>query len=177
MLALAGRFLDVDLAQVLKRESQLIAHLVANVAPDAYATRLSETIHSRGYVHPVAVNVVALDDDVANADAHAIGNPPAFGNTGVAPSHLTLHIDGEVDSVHNAAELHEGAVAHQLDDPTAKIVALGLNHFLALGLELSERTSLVSSHEAAVTDNVGSEDGGQPALYALFAHGKPPLES
>jgi hypothetical protein len=27
--------------------------------------------------------------------------------------------------------------------------------------------------DSGVTDNVGSENGGQPALYALFAHGKP----
>ncbi len=27
---------------------------------------------------------------------------------------------------------------------------------------------------AKTGDNIGSEDGGQPALYALFAHGKPP---
>jgi hypothetical protein len=43
----------------------------------------------------------------------------------------------------------------------------------AMGFERRERPSFVGSHEAAVTDNIGSEDGGQPALYALFAHGKP----
>ena len=37
-----------------------------------------------------------------------------------------------------------------------------------------DRSSVVfGSHEAAITNNVGSEDSGQPALYALFAHGKP----
>ncbi len=42
-----------------------------------------------------------------------------------------------------------------------------------MGLELGEGPGFVGSHEAAITDNVGSEDGGQPALYAFFAHGKP----
>jgi hypothetical protein len=49
---------------------------------------------------------------------------------------------------------------------------LGLDQFLAMSLELYERPGFIGGHEAAITDNVGSEDGGQPALYALFAHGK-----
>jgi hypothetical protein len=92
---------------------------------------------------------------------------------GVAQGHGPLHIDGEVNGVYDAAKLHQGAVAHELDDAPVMLSGLGLDQFSAKCFERRERSCLVGSHEAAVTDNVGSEDGGQPALYACFAHGKP----
>jgi hypothetical protein len=49
---------------------------------------------------------------------------------------------------------------------------LWLDKVFAMGLKPGQRPGFIGSHEAAITDNVGSEDGGQPALYALFAHGK-----
>jgi hypothetical protein len=79
-----------------------------------------------------------------------------------------------VNGVYDAAKLHQGAVADQLDDAPVVLGGLGLDKLSANCLERRERPSLVGSHEAAVTDNVGSEDRGQPALYAFFAHGKPP---
>ncbi len=51
--------------------------------------------------------------------------------------------------------------------------SLGLDKFSAKCLERRERASLVGSHEAAIADNVGSEDGGQLAFHALFTHGMP----
>ena len=44
---------------------------------------------------------------------------------------------------------------------------------LAMGLELGDRPGFVGSHEAAIADNVSREDGSQPALHTLFAHGTP----
>ncbi len=56
-------------------------------------------------------------------------------------------------------------------------VVLGSTPFWVLPLidwnSQRERPGFVGSHEAAITDNVGNEDGGQPAVYAFFAHGKP----
>jgi hypothetical protein len=50
---------------------------------------------------------------------------------------------------------------------------LGLDKLSSNCLERRECPSLVGSHESAITDNVGSEDGGQPTFYALFTHGTP----
>ena len=38
---------------------------------------------------------------------------------------------------------------------------------------LARSADAVQLTPGTVTDNVGSEDRGQPALYALFAHGTP----
>ncbi len=53
------------------------------------------------------------------------------------------------------------------------VVALRLRDPFAMSLELGERPGFVGSHEAAITDNVGSDDGSQPALHTFFAHGMP----
>jgi hypothetical protein len=42
-----------------------------------------------------------------------------------------------------------------------------------MGLEFGERPGFVGGHEPAVSNDISREDGSQPALYALFAHGKP----
>ena len=50
-----------------------------------------------------------------------------------------------------------------------------LRQSFAVGLELGERTRLISLREARVTDHIGGEDGGEPTLNA-FHHYAPPRE-
>jgi hypothetical protein len=40
----------------------------------------------------------------------------------------------------------------------------------AMGPERHYRPGLVGSHQSAAAENIGSEDGGQPALLTRFAH-------
>ncbi len=70
-------------------------------------------------------------------------------------------------------KLHQSAVADQLDDAPVVLSGLGLDKLSSHCLERRERPSRVGSHEVAITDNVGSEDGGQPALHPVFGHGTP----
>ncbi len=93
---------------------------------------------------------------------------------GVAQGDGALHIDGEVNGVYDAAKLHQGAITHEFDHSTVVLSGLGLDQFSAKCLERRERPGLVGRHQAAVPNDISREDGGQPALYACFAHGKPP---
>ena len=80
---------------------------------------------------------------------------------------------GKVYGVHDAAELHQSTVAHELDHTPVVLGGFRLEKLFAMGVELRERSGFVGSHGAAITDNVGCQDGGQPALYTLFTHGTP----
>ena len=40
----------------------------------------------------------------------------------------------------------------------------------AMGPERHARPGLVGRHQSAAAENIGSEDGGQPALFTRFAH-------
>ena len=64
--------------------------------------------------------------------------------------------------------------AHGVGQGARRVLGgLGFEKLSSNCLERRERPSLVGSHEAAVADNVSSEDGGQPTFYALFTHGLP----
>ena len=52
--------------------------------------------------------------------------------------------------------------------------SLRLDKLSAERLEGGERARLVGGHEAAVSDNVSSQDRSQPALGPVFGHGMPP---
>ena len=44
------------------------------------------------------------------------------------------------------------------------------DEFMAVGSEPSERAGLIAPHEAAVSGDIGGENGRKPALYPLSAH-------
>jgi hypothetical protein len=52
--------------------------------------------------------------------------------------------------------------------------SLGFDQFSTKCLERRESPSLIGSHEAAITDHVGSKNGRKPPFHTLFAHGTLP---
>ena len=95
----------------------------------------------------------------------------AFGHLSVALSHAMLDGDGAFDSIDNARKLDEGAVAHQLDDPSAIFGDSGVNELGAVGLESGERAGLILTHQPTVAGNIRTQDRGEPAFNALPCHG------
>ena len=85
-------------------------------ARDADAARFGHPFQPRRDIHPVAVNVAVLDDDVAEIDADPEDDPLVFGRPRVALIHAPLHCDGAGDSFDDARELDQDAVACRLDD-------------------------------------------------------------
>ena len=164
----SAMFLTLLLAQMLEVEVQLALDLVVDVARDADPAGLGQALQTGGDVHAVAVDVVALDDDVADVDADPIENLTVLGHACVALPHGALELDGEAHRVDDAGELHQGAVAHELDGAAAVLRGLWLDELLAVGLERGERARLVLAHQAAIADHVGGEDRRQPTFLARF---------
>ena len=88
------------------------------------------------------------------------------GTSTLRSSHLALDVGRARDRVHDARELHQHAVAGELDDAAPVLGDLGVDQFLAMRLERRERGGLVYAHEAAVADHVRSQDSGQTAFHA-----------
>lgn len=118
--------LDVLCAQVLEAHLDLGFNLVKDVARHADAARLGQPFQARRDVDPIAIDVITFDDDVTDVDTDTEGDPPIFGHVGVAFGYGPLDIDGEVDGSHDAAELHQSAVADQFDDAPVVRGGLGL---------------------------------------------------
>ena len=61
-------------------------------------------------------------------------------------------------------------VAGGLDDPSAVFGDLGIDEGAPMGLELDVRAFFVAAHQAAVTGDIGRENGGQPPFRVLCCH-------
>ena len=140
---------------------ELAFDVLPHGARDRDAAGLGQLLEARRDVDPVAIEVVALDDHVAEVDSDPERDPLVLGNADVAPGERLLDVDGAGQSVDDARELRQQAVAHQLDDAPAVGGHLGIDQVTAKRLERGERAGLVRLHEARVADHVRGQDGRQ----------------
>ena len=114
-----GDVLERELAQVLEAEVELAADLVVHLAGDADTAWLGPAFQPGGDVDPVAVDVLALDDHVADVDADPKPDALGRGQVQLAPGHAVLDRHRAGDRLDDGSELAQGAVARQVDDPAA----------------------------------------------------------
>ena len=160
-----GDVFDRLLAQILEIQIDLALDLCVHGPGDADAAGLRQGFQPRGDVHAVAVDVVAIDDYVAQVDADAKDYGAIFGLVLIFRRHGTLDVDRALDSVNHAGELDQRAIAHQLNDASVVLCNLGINDVVAGGLEIGKGSGLILAHESAVADNVGCEDRGEPTFH------------
>ena len=171
-----GDVLDLLLAHVLKREIELVPHLLVRRRADADPARLGQRLQARGDVDAIAKDVVVYDDDVADIDTHAKFNPASGRHGGIAGSHFALHLDGAAHGVNHAREFNGEAVAGRLDDATAVLDDLGIAKLSADRAQCGERALLIFAHQSRIAGDIDSEYRCQPALDPLFAHPAGPLQ-
>ena len=165
-----GDVLDALLAQILERDAEPVADLIAHRARDADAARLGELLQARGHVHAIAEDVVVLADHVAEVDADAKADLALRRHVAVAPRHALLDLDRARHGIRDARELDQHAVAGGLDQPPLVLGDRRVDQLETMGLETRERARLIGFHQAAVADHVGGEDGREPAFDRGLVH-------
>ena len=171
-----GDVLDLLLAHVLKREIELVPHLLVRRRADADPARLGQRFEPGGNIDAVAEDVAILDDDVTDIDAHAKFDPPSRRHGGIADDHFALHLDGTAHGIKDAGEFDEEAVAGRLDDATAVLGDLAIAKLSADRARCGERALLIFAHQSRIAGDIDSEYRCQPALDPLFAHPAGPLQ-
>ena len=73
------------------------AHLLVGRTGNANPARLGDPFKPRGDIDAVAEDIVAVNQDLAEVDAHAIDDAPVLGDALVALRHLLLHEDRALD--------------------------------------------------------------------------------
>src|SRR5215813_1652408 len=162
--------LDGVLTAELERERELALDLIVRGARDADPAGLGQAFETRGDVHAVAIQPLALDDDIAQIDPDAKPHLPRGRQRGVARPERTLNLDGGLDGVHDAGEVGQDVVTRGVDDPSALTGDRGADD-LAILRECADRCQLVLAHETAIAGHVGAEYGGQLALRWALVHG------
>ena len=145
---------------------ELALDLVEGRSGQADAAGIGELLQARGDVHAIAIYVALIEDDVADIDADPVAELPVFGNAGILAPQRQLHFDREADRVHNAGELHQRAVARELDDAAVILGSSGIEDIVAVPPKGRQSTLLVHAHQAGVAHHVKGKDRGQPTFHA-----------
>ena len=166
----AGDVLDRLRAEVVEGGGDLARHMVVGRARDGDPARLGQRLDARGDVHPVAVDVVFLDDDVAHIDADADEDARRLGEPLVAARQFGLHVERMADGVDRAGNSTSvpSPVVLTMRPPYCAI--LGCSSSALQRPDARERPRLVGLHQSRVADDVGGHDGGKAALGAGFGH-------
>jgi hypothetical protein len=160
----SGNVLHFLLACVFIAQREFVSYLLMHSTRDADAAWFGETLETRRDVDAVAVDLLALDHNVAEVDADAEFHPAFERNRDVFGFERGLDLDRALDRIHDAGELREHAVTGGVDEPAAMLLDEGVNDFAIRGKCLQRRL-LIFPHEAAVAVDVGAEYGGELALH------------
>src|ERR1700683_1426166 len=150
--------LDADLAAILEVNADAVADAFIDDRGDANASRLGEWLKPRGDVDAVAVNVLALNNDIAKIDADAQHDRGRCATRLGRQGGRALDSQRTVHGIDHAAEFDNGAVADQFDDPAVMGGDGGVEDDLAMPFQGTERAGLVGAHQPGIADHVGSEN-------------------
>ena len=161
-----GDVLDLFFAEVLEAEVELAPDLVVGRSGDADAARIGQFLQARRHVHPVAVDVAVIEDDVADIDADAVAELPVFRNGGIVVAERKLHLDRKAQRVHDAGKLDQRAVAGELDGPAVILRGSGIEDIAAVPPKGRHSALLIQAHQAGVAHHVEGKDRGQATFHA-----------
>ena len=89
-----------------KTTSNLLRH-PPGLWPTRRCPRLGKTLQACCDIYAIAEDVSAIDDNIADIDAHAELDTPVRRHLGVALRHRALDLDGATHRIHHAREFHQ----------------------------------------------------------------------
>jgi len=128
---------DALLPHVFEPIGELVANLVAHHPRDADAPGLGQCLQPGSDIDPVAEDVVAVDDHVAEIDADPECDALVLGYVGLTVDHCPLHLDSATDRIDDAREVDQHPVAGGLDDPPVVFCDLGVDQLRRWALNRS----------------------------------------
>ena len=141
--------------------------LIVGRSGDDDTAGIAEPLQPGGDVDAVAVEVVLVDDHVAEIDPDAEHDPGVLGKVEVLLRDDPLNFDRACHGIDDAGELDQRPVAHELDDAAVVSIDQRFDEFAAKRLEPGKCARLVQAHQAAVPHHVGGEDSDQLPFQML----------
>jgi hypothetical protein len=122
---------------------------------------IGQGLDPRGDIDPVAIEVVALDDHIAEIDADAQFDAALCAGIRAPLLHRLLHLDCAAHRIDDARKFHQHAVAGGLDDAAVVRGDLRIDELGAQRFEAFERPLLVRPHQPRIACDIGGEDRGK----------------
>jgi hypothetical protein len=162
--------LDQVLAYVVESKVELRFHLVVGLTGERDTAGRSQFLQPSRNHHTLTMAILAFNDHVAEIDADAHVDASVLGDTVVALGHRALKDNRAFNSLDDAAELGQEAVAHQFEDASVVHCDLRLEDLFAMRPKPRERIRLIPLDQSAVADHVRGQDGGEATSWRLFRH-------
>src|SRR5262249_25725922 len=116
-------------------------------------------------IDPIAVDTLALDNDIAQVDANAKLHAAVGRKFGVSGAELMLDGDGTLHSLDHTGKLRQQVIAWGVHDaPPVLLDESG--HQLAVRRDGTHCRCLILTHEAAIPLDISAEDCRKPAFHA-----------
>jgi hypothetical protein len=119
-----------------------------------------------GHVHPFAVDVALVVNNVAEIHPNAEQHPPVFGRLPVPVGHRSLDRNGALDGPNDARKLAQEAIARQVDDFSA-ILPAHWQYDGLVRLEIRYGHGLVPAHETRIARDVGHQNGDESSILQI----------
>jgi hypothetical protein len=136
--------------------------VVAHCTRDTYAAGRAFRLEPGRNIHATAVDVGTLRYDVADVDADTEPDGPVRRLVAIEQGDLLLNCDGTAHRSVDAVEHDQQRVPGGLGNSAAMLADGRINQFSPKSLQSGNRSRVIKSYEAAVTDYVGIDDSDQP---------------
>jgi len=151
------------LPQILKNKRQAVTNVIMNRIGDEHSAGIGQGLDPRGDVDAVAIEVIALDDYVAEVDADAQLDAVVRREPLIPLGHRLLHLDRAAHRIDDAGKFHQQAVAGGLDDAAVVLGDLRIEELLPQRFEALVRALLVGAHQPRIAGHIGGENCGEAA--------------
>ena len=142
-------------AKILELKVELRLDVLVDRRGQADAAGIGQRFKAGGNIDAVAINVVTLDDHVAEVDADPKLDALGLWLRRAAHYHFPLNSRSAGYGVHDTIKFHQRSIAHQLDDAAAMLGDQRLQDRCTSSLDRGVRAGLVRLHQAAVADYIG----------------------
>ena len=111
------------------------------------STRRRLRFEARRHVHVVAIDVIAIDDDVSEMKAHSEYDRLVGRLVAIGFDHGLLEVDGRGERIDGAGELDQPAIALQPDHPSATTNHSGRKTLAEMVQQPRNGATLVPTHQ------------------------------
>ena len=157
----------------LERKADGAAHLLDRALGEAYAARLRRRLDARGLLDAVAVDPLAVGDQLPVGDAESELDPILPGHGGVPFAHAALDLDRALHRLGEVVELGEQVLLGLAGQMTVELGDARRDERPLVGVDSGQRLDMIVIHQARQANDGRRLDGCRPA-YRTLRHRVPP---
>ena len=157
--------LELLVAGVLEHDIGLGHDIVANRGRHRNSARSGDRFDPRGDIDSVAIQIVPVDDHIAEVDPDPELDLAVVCRFLIALAHVALDFERTFQGADNALKFHQRAIAGKLEGPAIVRGDTRVEQIAPQRFKRLERGNLVRTHEPAIANHISRKDRRQAPLH------------